>query len=348
MGQRVLRGGIVGCGVIANRSHIPVWQRMREVEIVAACDVNEIAAETTANRFAIPNFYTDLHSMLSRENLDFIDICTPPLTHFQLSSQAMDANLHVLVEKPMATRLYQADAMVEECGKHAVKLCVVHNLLFTPVVQEALSLVKASAIGEFLGVEVELLDRGELLGRQDHWCHHLPGGILNEYCAHPIYLAMAFLGNIHSIKSIATKHSRFPWVTFDELKVLMEAERGLGSFHVSCNSPRNSFTLKVFGTQAQLHIDNCALTVTRSAYRGVSIQGILLDQLNLSLQAIGGTVSSSLKALAGHRYYRIGHQHNIQMFVESIKKGVAAPVPGEVGRETIGVLDEVWKQIGLL
>jgi len=346
MAQAMLKGGIVGCGIIANRSHMPVWRALKNVEIVAACDQNEDAAMATGKRFAIPRIYGDLSHMLEKESLDFVDICTPPLTHFQLSIQAMEAGLHVLVEKPMATGLREADEMVSASRQHGVKLCVVHNSLFTPVVQAAKSLVANGAIGDLVAVEVELLDRrGGALGRQNHWCHNLPWGILNEYAPHPAYLQLAFLGNIHSVKAIARKYSEFPWVTADELKVLVESEKGVGSFTISCNSPRDSFTLNVFGTKGKLHLDNLALTMTRSRYRGNRVDELVLDQLNLSFQLLAGVVSSSVGVFLGRRYYKAGHQVIIQKFVESIRDNLDPPVTGEDGRETIRILEEIWKQI---
>ena len=346
MEQAMLKGGIVGCGIIANRSHMPVWRALKNVEIVAACDQNEDAAMATAKRFAIPRAYGDLSHMLEKESLDFVDICTPPTTHSQLSIQAMEAGLHVLVEKPMALSVSEADEMILAAEANRVKLCVVANFLFTPVVQKAKDLLNAGLIGDLVAVDVEVLAfRGGAISRQDHWCHDLPWGILNEYAPHPAYLQLAFLGNIHSVKAIAKKYSEFPWVTADELKVLLESEKGIGSFTISCSAPRDSFTLNVLGTTGKLHLDNLALTMTRSRYRGNRVDELVLDQLNLSFQLLAGVVSSSVRVFLGRRYYKAGHQGIIQKFVESIRDNLDPPFTGEDGRETIRVLEEIWKQI---
>lgn len=343
----MLRGGIVGCGSIATISHLPIWRALKDVEIVAVCDQREAVAKATAKRWGIAAAYADFFQMLNSGELDFVDICSPPLTHFQFSIQAMKAGLHVLVEKPMAQGLSEADEMVSTAKKHDVKLCVVHNFLFTPVVQAAKRLVDTKAIGDLVSVEVEMLARRESVhSRQDHWVHDLPGGIFGEYMPHAVYLASAFLGNIHSVRAVARKHSELPWMKADELKVLVEAEKGVGSIGLSCNSPRTSFTFNLLGTKRKLHLDNFALTMTHSRSRGNKVHELVLDQLDLSLQLLAGAASSSVRVLLGRRWYRVGHQVIIQKFAESMRDNLNPPVSGEDGRKTIRVLEEIWKQIG--
>lgn len=346
MGKVTLRGGIVGCGFAATVSHLPAWRALKDVDIVAVCDQREEIAMETAKRWGISSAYGEFSQMLQSEELDFVDICSPPLTHFPLSIQAMKAGRHVLVEKPMALKVSEADEMVSTARKHDVKLCVVHNFLFTPVVQAAKSLVDTGAIGDLVSVEAEILARRESI-QQNNWRHHLPGGIFGDYAPHALYLESAFLGNIHSIRAIARKQSQFPGVTADELRVLLEGENGLGAFSIFCNAPRTSFNLSIFGTKEKLYIDNFALTMIRSRSRTNKVHELVLDQLNLSLKLLAGATASSVKALLGRRWYKSGHQAIIQKFVESMRHDQDPPVGGEDGRETVRILEEIWKQISL-
>jgi len=347
MGKDVLRGGIVGCGTVASISHMPVWRAMKDVEMVAAYDINEGAAAAMARRFNVPRSYQDLSDMLEKESLDFIDICTPPDTHALLAIQAMEAGWNVLVEKPMAVSLNEADDMLAASRRQGVKLCVIHNLLFIPAVQAAKSAVAGGKIGDLLAVEVKSLDRRDgALSKRDHWCHTLPGGIFGEYAPHSIYLELAFLGRIHSVKAISRKASEFPWVAADELRVLVEAEKGIGSFTISCNSHNKSFEVDIFGTRGRLHVDNFTLSMTRRRFRGNRTDELVLDQLYLGSQHLAGAVSSFLMAALGRRWYKVGHQALMRGFIRSIRDNIAPPVSGEDGRETIRVLDEIWRQIG--
>ncbi len=326
MSKAVLRGGIVGCGIVATISHMPVWRVMKDVEIVAVCDQNEGAAAAMARRFNIPRSYQDLTLMLEKESLDFVDICTPQSTHALLAIQAMEAGWNVLVEKPMAVSLSEADDMLAASRKHGVKLCVVHNILFVPAVQAAISAVAGGEIGDILAIDVRSLDRRNgTLSKRDHWCHSLTGGIFGEYAPHAIYLELAFLGRIHSVKAFSSKISEFPWVAADELKVLVEAEKGIGSFTISCNSHNKSFEIDIFGNRGRLHLDNHALFMTRSRLRGNRTDELVLDQLYLSGQQLAGAVSSFLMAALGRRWYKVGHQAVMQGFIRSIRDDIAPP-----------------------
>ena len=348
MRQTKLKGGIVGCGAVVNISHMPTWRGMKGVEVVAVCDQREEIARATAKRWGIPSVYGDLSQMLNSEELDFVDICTPPLTHCQLAIQAMEAGLHVLVEKPMAVSLGEADEMVSASKEHGIKFCVVHNILFSPVVQTAKSLVDTGAIGELLTVEVHSLNstEKEFLCQQNHWSHNLPGGIFGEHAPHPVYLLLAFLSNIRSVHAITRKFSDFAWVAADELKVMVEAEKGLGAFTVSFNSCIHSLTLDIFGTKGSIHVNNFPQTLTCKRLRSGKLHGLILDRLDLTLPVLTAAAYSTVDRLRHRQRNRLGHWNVIQGFIESLRSNTPPPVTGEDGRETIRVLEEIWKQIG--
>jgi predicted dehydrogenase len=159
--------GIVGCGAATQTAHIPSLLKIGNVEIVA-CDKDEELAKRVAERFHINKYYADFPQMLNRERLDIIDICTPPNTHATLSIQAMEAGCHVLVEKPMASSVKEADEMVSASKRNRVKLCVVHNNLFDPMVMRAKSIISQGGIGDLTANRYRVLDtkRYTLAGKQ--------------------------------------------------------------------------------------------------------------------------------------------------------------------------------------
>ncbi len=344
----MLKGGIVGCGSLVKRCYMPVFKVLRGVELAAVCDKKADLAQETAKKFNIPRFYTDFEDMIENERLDFVAICTPPTTHSQLAIRAMDAGLHVLVEKPMALNAKEAGEMVSASCQNRIKLCVVHNFLFTPAAQKVKFLIQTRAIGEILGMDILMLARGDGLTRnREHWCHSQPGGMFSEYSPHAIYLESAFLGKIKSVKAIATKHSQFPWIKSDELKVLLDAEKGLGSYRISCNSPRTSFTMDIFGTKRSLHVDNFAMTLIQHKSRLNKIRDLIIENLNSSIQLAYEDGKCLLRTLKGERWYRSGHRALMQRFIESIRNDTDPPVSAEDGRETIMVLEEILSQIEL-
>src|SRR5262245_34676306 len=110
--RRRLRVAIAGCGRIA-RVHCGYLRGLPNVQVVAACDRVASAAAGVAKDFGGEAIYTDLGRMLDAVRPDAVHVLTPPATHAEVAMIAMQAGAHVLVEKPMAIDIAQADAMID-------------------------------------------------------------------------------------------------------------------------------------------------------------------------------------------------------------------------------------------
>lgn len=122
----MLKIGIVGCGGIANQKHLPALAGIEEVELVAFCDIVEERAILSKNTYGIPEgrVYTDYKEMLENEELDVVHVCTPNSSHAEISIAAMEADNHVMCEKPMAKTSEEARAMVEASERTGKKLTI--------------------------------------------------------------------------------------------------------------------------------------------------------------------------------------------------------------------------------
>ena len=211
MSKKSLRVGIVGCGQIAQESHIPAVRKSKNAQIVAVCDKNEEQARKVAQRFSVSRYYADFAEMLEKEKLNMVNICTPPKMHPSLSIQAAEAGCHVLMEKPMALTARECDEMVTAAKKNRVSLGVVHNELFKPVVVAARSIVRDGGIGDLTGIAIQY-SRGkddDWIVDKDHWCHKLPGGIFGDMLPHIIYLAIEFLGELEPVAVYTRKFGSY-------------------------------------------------------------------------------------------------------------------------------------------
>jgi predicted dehydrogenase len=117
------RVALVGCGNIATKGHLPAYAKMPHASIVAVCDKDDRLV-TAAAELTGATAYADLGKLLAAEDVDVVDICTPPVTHAPLAIQAMDAGKHVLCEKPIAHSLEDADAMIASADANGVKLMI--------------------------------------------------------------------------------------------------------------------------------------------------------------------------------------------------------------------------------
>jgi predicted dehydrogenase len=260
----------------------------------------------------------------------------------------MQAGIHVVVEKPMASNVNEAEEMVSTAKKNNVKLCVIHNLLFSPVLQQARKMVDKGTIGDILNIDIKhLCIKDRHLGIKDHWCHDPDwlGGTLHELAPHPLYLARAFLGDISSINAITRKYCDHPWVRADEMEVILKGERGLGSFHISYNSPREFLSLNIIGTGGFIYIDHITQILILRRPRSNNLPGLLMDRLDITLPVLTSTAYGAAYRIRGKIRNRSGHVILIQKFIECMRNDIEPPVTGEDGFKNVTMLDEIWKQV---
>lgn len=347
-----MKVGIVGCGQIAT-IHIPYIRSQPGTELVGVTDADETRARDTATRFGISSVSRTLDELLDAHRPDVVHILTPPQTHAPLAIQAMDAGCHVLVEKPMAVNLEEAEAMETTARRRGVKLCVDHNHLFDSAVVEARALVAQGSIGELVWVEtfegffVGAPDNPYVQpGAADHWVHRLPGGIFQNLAPHPVYLLLAFLDPPKALQAVAQKTGRVPSSFADELRVLVTSGNGLGCFMVSLSIQPFMKYVHLYGTGGTIRVNLTTNTLTIAKNRELPralARGMLgIDE---AAQLVKGTVSNAVKVARGRLRSYPGLGVLIDAFYRSIREDRPAPVDGEAGREVVRVLDQVWEQI---
>ncbi len=101
--------------------------------------------------------YQDVASLLHSEQLDFVDICTPPHLHFDAIVRAIRAGVHVLCEKPMVLTLEHAEQVEHLAGRHQVAVACVHNWTAAPIFQRARALLASGSLGALQHMDVATL-----------------------------------------------------------------------------------------------------------------------------------------------------------------------------------------------
>ncbi|MBD3223220.1 MAG: hypothetical protein GF313_00710 [Caldithrix sp.] len=103
-----LKIGVVGAGSIAQIIHIPILLNREDVELTAVCDIDDNKVSMLTEKFDIPRGYEVLDDMIREENLDALHICTTSFYHYPMSYLALNNNIHVLIEKPVALNTQDA------------------------------------------------------------------------------------------------------------------------------------------------------------------------------------------------------------------------------------------------
>lgn len=123
----MLKVGLVGVGGISG-AHIPAWQSMEDVELVALCDVRP----EQMTRYPELRQYTDMDDMLAKEQLDILDICLPTYLHADAAVKAMERGIHVLSEKPVSLKAEDVHRLYETAKRNNVRFMVAQVLRFWP------------------------------------------------------------------------------------------------------------------------------------------------------------------------------------------------------------------------
>ena len=147
--DKIIRVGIAGCGGISN-AHIPVLMALEGVEIRAVCDINPERAEKAAQRTGA-EVARDFGELIAREDIDVVHVLTPHYLHAPLAIAALKAGKTVITEKPMATTLEDARAMVRSARESKGRLGVIFQNRYNPASIALKKLVASEEAGRFLG-----------------------------------------------------------------------------------------------------------------------------------------------------------------------------------------------------
>jgi predicted dehydrogenase len=261
----------------------------------------------------------------------------------------MNAGCHVLAEKPLAMTAEDVDAMYELADKNHVKLCVVHQNLFNPVVEEARNLYKSGALGDLVSVDAAALVRRDnyMCLNSKHWCHRLPGGLNFEVLPHPVYLLQAFLENPVPVCVAAKQLGNYEWIKADEIKVLIEANNGVGLIVSSCNSAYHGDTLNILGTKLGLQVDLWGRTVIKYRPKTEDPKSVGKSNVYLAAQFYKPLASnlSNLFKMAFGGVKVSAHYDFILEFVMSILEDRPMPVSRQEARDNVKITEDICAMI---
>jgi len=151
-----LRLCLVGCGMIG-RIHARAAQRHREQIELYLCDADAGRAAALAREVKAAGVFRSYEEVLSDRAIDAVDLCLPHHLHARATLSAFDAGKHVLLEKPLANSLEEADSMIEASQKAGLVFAVAENFRYEPAIRRAREILDRGEIGEpFLAVIQEM------------------------------------------------------------------------------------------------------------------------------------------------------------------------------------------------
>ena len=226
-------------------------------ELAIVVDVDRMRAERVAGEFGC-RAGTDWREAVGRDDIDIVVVSTPNNLLAEVGTEALRSGKHVLIEKPMAVRVEDAESMVEEARRLGRKLKVGCNLRNHPAVAEAREILVSGAIGEPMFLR-GCYGHGGRPGYDKEWrCdpEKSGGGELVDQGIHLIDISRWFLGDIDEVSGfISTAFWKIAPLEDNVFALLRTADGKVASLHTSWTRWRNKFQLEVFGKKGYLVID---------------------------------------------------------------------------------------------
>ncbi|MGS0972989.1 MAG: Gfo/Idh/MocA family protein [Candidatus Izemoplasmataceae bacterium] len=194
-----LKYAIIGCGRISP-NHIAAAID-NELEIVALCDLDSVKCKNIKEVFKLPNstkIYTDYKEMLRKENLDIIAIATESGNHSSIALDCIENDINLIIEKPIALSLVDADIIIKNAKEHNVKVSACHQNRFNKSIQKIRESVENNRFGKLLhGAAHIRWNREKDYYSQAPWrgTWEQDGGALMNQCIHNIDLLRWMMGD---------------------------------------------------------------------------------------------------------------------------------------------------------
>ena len=355
-----LRAGVVGAGY-AGKLHLNVLKKIKNVQIQTICDLNQDIISQLAKEHRVPTYYTDFNTMLDKENLDFITICTPPKTHAPLSIKAIKSGLHVLIEKPFTETTKEALDIVNtwKSTGNKVKVGVVHNVLFYQVVQQGLKIFRRGEIGRLLNLIIIRtcpFDRDPFISDKDHWVHKIPGGRVCECIPHQVYSAQEFMKDLKVRDVSAKKIGSAPWVSFDEVNITLESDLVFGSIYWSRNTSKSEDSIYLIGSEGSLKIElesGTIVKIRRSPEEKKANKHVKLERFQEQIKYTLSESQQLLSSLVSHhgrlilyqfgmkRAYLSPHDICLRSFVDDIINDREPYVNAQKGYDCMRIVEDI-------
>lgn len=327
---------LLGCGRIAKRhAELLATEQISGARLVAVCDIDARRTDAFATRYGVPGFAT-LSEMLAHPGIDAVAVLTPSGMHARHAIKIAASGKHIVVEKPMALTLEDADAMVAAADKAGVRLFVVKQNRFNVPVKKAREALDAGRLGKLvLGTVRVRWCRDQSYYDQDAWrgTWAQDGGVIANQASHHVDMLGWFMGPVESV------HARCARALVD-----IEAEDTV----VATLRFRNGALGIVEATGATRPKDlEGSLSVLGSG-GAIEIGGFAVNKIRhwqfMTPQTADADVMERF-SVNPPNVYGFGHQAYYEHVVDCLATGTPALVDGREGRSSLELVAALYESM---
>lgn len=343
--SKKLRIGIIGSGGIAQGCHMRGYAAIPELcEIVATCDVNPETAKKAAEKFDVPNTYTDYNEMLKKENLDAVSVATPNKYHKQPTIDALKAGVHVLCEKPLGMNADECREMCAAARESGKILQVGLQSRFNGPSRWLKTYIDGGNMGDIYFARAQALRRRGVPGWGVFIDKELQGGgPLIDIGVHILDLTLFLMGYPKPVSASGK--------TWNQLGTNPELWNSWGNYD------RNKFTVEDFAV-GLIKFDNGAVVSLESSFMANGPDPFHTQLYGTKAGAIVSPYAGGSEAIkifteqdqllmdvspGNIPHVESAHVDEVKAFVDAILNDKPSPVPGENGLILNAIFDAIYK-----
>lgn len=334
-----LKFAIIGCGRISYKHIEALINNTKEAELVAVCDIVEQNAIDRKIQYedSIPgvnvSVYTDYNKMLEERNIDVVTIATESGYHAKHAIDCLNRDKHVLIEKPMALSMKDADEIIVLAKGKNKKVCVSHQNRFNPPIQKLRRAVEEGRFGKIINGTARILwTRDDNYYRQAPWrgTKELDGGTLMNQCIHNIDLLQWMMGSeverIHSERGTFLRD-----IEMEDFGAILIRFRN-GSIGIvegsACVYPKNlEETLSIYGEKGTVVIGGLAVNEIKTWHFEDVKKYDTLEEENTEIQNVYGK----------------GHTPLYKDFIDAINGNRTPYIDGEEGKKAMEIVLKAYE-----
>jgi len=338
-----MKFAIIGCGRISYKHVQGIVENKDACTLVATCDVLEDRAAEKKMEYLKScdnnvNTYTSYQEMFVNEEIDVVTIATESGYHEDICIAALEAGIHVIVEKPMAMTIEGSEKMIAVAKKNNLKLAVCHQNRFNPPIQALRKAIEDGRFGKLYAGNARILwNRNENYYKQAPWrgTKSLDGGCLMNQCIHNIDLLQWMLGGNPTKVNSMLDNFDHPFIEMEDYGSV-QVRFGNGSIGnvegTTAVFPTNlEETLTILGEKGTVKIGGLAVNKLESwrfADATESEEKIMKDSLNGEIDSVYGN----------------GHTPLFEDFIRAVKEDKKPYISGEDGIEAVKIILKAYQK----
>jgi len=332
----MLKFAIVGCGRIAKRhSNLLGGNKIDGAKLIAVADTKRERAEAIGKTKNVPS-YIDMHTMMRNEKPNVVSVLTESGMHSQHVIELAPYGADIVVEKPMALTIDDADQMIEACDRYGVRLFVVKQNRFNLPVVELRKALEAERFGKLtLGTVRVRWCRRQAYYDQDSWrgTWAQDGGVLTNQASHHIDLLVWMMGSVESVFAKSTTALVNIEAEDTAIVTLKFANGALGIIEATTAvRPKDlEGSISILGETGTVEIGGFAVNE--------------IKHWNFSKELPGDVDVIEKFSVNPPNVYGFGHQAYYEHVVDCINGKKQALVDGLKGRRSVELINAIYESI---